>query len=804
MNINKIVKCTKHKTNYCAKNNKIKTQYDEFTKNMRYDSQIKFMTFIKKQNNNKKKYLIGGCVLGTIATMGGVYVSTNNSGGIVEKMLAKKYEFQFNKQTCFEERLKIYHSIPELNIPVYLDGDCVFLISEQNDLDKHISKWLESLTDMIKIYNSNHVMKLKQTFKNLLLKEALSKKNIYEIIKHVQLIMGSCLERDLLLSKILNEELEKNDWIDIVVLKKLCDSEQLNSPNEQPFNELSKIILAAISFYPGNTLEFVNCLKNPKINLFELNDFQKISSVHKKQHENQIFQINNLRLYFQSQDEKYQNIILHQALTNIIRTIPNSSNKIFKAYEKIIDENLIEPLKNDARISIDVLQQVKQVFLALPPKIQSRVLLVGFNNKNSICKTGETEKLKTAELVKKLLSAGGVVAIKLAQILSESENVPKDYKKLLGCLRDSNEPMSIMEFWNQLPIAIQNKTSKLGKCLGTGSIKQVQIAKGYFEKEKEIKIAIGTLRKNIQNEALSSFEALKHYDGLSQISDRLESLVYGEFDLFKEGKNIKNMSNTPIGKNKYISPVKIIHNSPSCLVETLAVGPTIATLSKKYEPEKLLQDQLPDIIKMIGLLEHFHESIFNTFIEGHIHSDIHLGNIIYNETPDKSKLIIFDVGQFQKITKSEILAVSWIIASLTNLKNFKRFSKIAIDHVILNSHINYDCLGEKDLILIKNVGEKKWLKTQLEKILIFAIKHDRCGKFPKKTVSYLSFLKKSEEMGVMIPQSAFAAGKMMDCVISQQKIFSLEPVFEKRMEEYLTKNMRWSELIKIICQTYIY
>lgn len=49
--------------------------------------------------------------------------------------------------------------------------------------------------------------------------------------------------------------------------------------------------------------------------------------------------------------------------------------KPLELYEKAIDEALIGSLRQDARITDDILGEVKGIFLALPPHVQSRVLL---------------------------------------------------------------------------------------------------------------------------------------------------------------------------------------------------------------------------------------------------------------------------------------------------------------------------------------------------------------------------------------------------------------------------------------------
>ena len=785
----------------------------------------KFTNFIRRHDNKQRRqYLIGGGVVGIIATISGIYISANQSGGLVEKSIALKYELQFKKQSSFMNRLQVYHSIPEFIIPISLDP---MKNTYETDRQKMLSKWLNLLTKAIQTYRSSHIAKLKDKLRNELLEEALSETNLENIVEYVQLIMGPCVEKNILLGNILNKELTQNGWVDADILRKLANTKQFNGNDDQLHSLVSKMIVTAISFYPGSIPELIKFFQSPSKSIQDVPGLRRIFKLYSQDQETSETEINEmveqlefLQTYFQAQDKTHQNTILQDALTNTIRIIPNLSNKneVFNLYKTMIHTHLIQPLEQDACIPTTILTQVKEVFLALPPKIQARVLLTGLNTNHN----------NNALLVKELLSSGGVVAIKLAQMLAEDPLMPSNYRELLGSLRDDNEPMSLLKFWNQLPSSIQDRVTQMGKCLGTGSVKQVQIAKGLFSEKyngylatassnhvasQNLVVAIGVLRPNVQSEALSSLEALSKSEDLAHIADRLASMVYGEFNLFEEGRNLKNIQNTSIGKNKDIDPVKVIHNSPSCLVESMGMGPTVSTLSSKYDPSKSPQNQSPDIIRMMALLGVFHKAIFDTFVEGHIHSDVHLGNMVYgridslmegenNEDCSNKKLVIFDVGQFQQITKPEILAISWTLACMTNKTNFNRFHRIAVNHLSMNSYVNYDHINPTDCLEIDLHGEKKWLKNKIQESLDHAIKCDE-GEFPDKKRAYMIFLKKTEDNGIIIPQSAFAVAKMIDGILSQQQSFSLEPVFEQCMEDYLMKNMRWSELGKIMYHSVI-
>ena len=104
---------------------------------------------------------------------------------------------------------------------------------------------------------------------------------------------------------------------------------------------------------------------------------------------------------------------------------------------RAIEADLLGPLRRDAQIPEEILVQVKQVFLALPSRIQARILLTAIqhpaartswadetngasdNKSNGTDVGGEG----TAEMVRDLLSAGGVVAVKLAQVIAEDPRV---------------------------------------------------------------------------------------------------------------------------------------------------------------------------------------------------------------------------------------------------------------------------------------------------------------------------------------------------------------------------------------------
>uniref|UniRef100_A0A7S2SQR0 Uncharacterized protein n=1 Tax=Rhizochromulina marina TaxID=1034831 RepID=A0A7S2SQR0_9STRA len=217
-------------------------------------------------------------------------------------------------------------------------------------------------------------------------------------------------------------------------------------------------------------------------------------------------------------------------------------------------------------------------------------------------------------MVRDLLASGGVVAIKLAQMIAEDPRVPAHYRDLLGSLRDDNDPMSIAEWWLRVPTSIRSKISELGPCLGTGSVKQVHIARlGRAEEQPTGPIAgsalplqppsfhnmdkgpeeyaVAVLRRNVEDEALASLDALGASDELAPVAQRLARLVFGEFNLFGEGEALGEFASTSIGRHPRFSVVKVKHHSPRCLVEERARGKTVAKVLRGATTRHLIRRQ---------------------------------------------------------------------------------------------------------------------------------------------------------------------------------------------------------------------
>ena len=233
----------------------------------------------------------------------------------------------------------------------------------------------------------------------------------------------------------------------------------------------------------------------------------------------------------------------------------------YDLYVRAIDEKLISPLGRDARINVNILNQVRRVYLALPSHIQARVLLTAMEHSQSESEMNPEEQ---ASLVRDLLSSGGVVSIKLAQMLAEEAKVPLYYRRLLGGLRESNEPMHVSLFWHSIPKSVRRHIKELGNCIGTGSVKQVHICR--FDDGKDYAVAV--LRRNVEEEALSSLDALTNAEDVAIVAKRLGRLVFGEFNLFSEGEALEEVCFQFISlhlslslSNTHTQTLSVFHNS---------------------------------------------------------------------------------------------------------------------------------------------------------------------------------------------------------------------------------------------------
>ena len=70
--------------------------------------------------------------------------------------------------------------------------------------------------------------------------------------------------------------------------------------------------------------------------------------------------------------------------------------------------------------------------------------------------------------------------------------------------------MSPVQFWHGLPSGVRATVTHLGRCLGTGSVKQVHVARFVpVESGNAPEAAVAILRKHVEDEALASLGAME-------------------------------------------------------------------------------------------------------------------------------------------------------------------------------------------------------------------------------------------------------------------------------------------------------
>ena len=450
-------------------------------------------------------------------------------------------------------------------------------------------------------------------------------------------------------------------------------------------------------------------------------------------------------------------------------------------YIRAIEDDLLGPLARDARVTSDILSQVKAVFLALPSEIQARILLRAL--RHPLARSPNVTADEQAHVVRDLLSSGGVVSVKLGQVLAEDPKVPMSYRKLLGSLRDSNEPMSVTAFWHTIPKSLRKRIVKLGPCLGVGSVKQVHRA--MFDDGSERAVAV--LRANVEEEALASLTALEVSEEVGVVAQRLGRLVYGEFNLFAEGEALAEFASTKIGRHKLFRVVGVLHHSPKCLVEEIAFGPTLAAVLEGPLPLDANADAIERRARTKKLLTEYHRTVFDAFVvDGLIHSDIHLGNAVVQELPSgELGLVLFDVGQWERIGFADTKGLLWVLSAISNQQR-----RVALRDVALTSLCQVCSLSVDSPV--------NDLRARLERAFSEAIKPFDDGTIPDQRQAYFLFLRACERHGVSLPKGAFAVAKMIDSVVSQSVQLQLPNVVEDAIEAFLRKHLTWTEAASLM------
>jgi len=782
--------------------------------------------------------ILGAGIFGTA-----LYLYLDRYPSAIEFFVVEKTVRAFDRSLSFENRKKVYMSLPEPSFPNF---ESSFLQAIDDALeskgsgqslssDDILNGWADLVEGAINKAEAAWILAAKKLMRKRLTEEISNLESLESRIDNLSEIYPSSVERNLVISNNIDEFLEKGNFVAGSLLEKV----RPQSP-ERSCDILTQILIHAIAFFPGPINKLIHFLdepapesengiwrvvgsivadlnqavashdeaqQNPVMTEVEDPDTESIKKVRKptvvrRMSSRRLLEstglvrtalektLKRMKRLFDELPKAAQNYVLTEALLTTITNLPHMPRvggvRPYDLYVRAIEDDLIGPLRRDARITEDILKEVKHIFLAMPADLQTRVLLTALRHPLAQIPLDEASPEAQAELVRDLLSSGGVVAVKLAQMLAEHPKMPSDYQLLLGSLRDENEPMPTAQFWRQIPSSVRSTILELGKCLGTGSVKQANIAR--FQNERQDEYAVVVLRARVEDEALSSISALETSDELGPVATRLGRLVYGEFNLHLEGEVLEEFAATRIGQHPLFHVVKVRHHSPKCLVEEIARGQSVATFLEKVANTDEVKAEKNRVFE---ILMEYHRTIMRAFInDGVIHSDVHLGNANYLKEEDGSDgFVLFDVGQFDRIGLPDTKALLWTLAAMSTIENRVAIRNVAVAHLVSTSSLKDKSIKEKE--------QRAVLRKRLDEAFGEAITANEAGEFPDKRTAYMLFLRAAEKRGVNVPKGAFSVAKMIDGIVSQQERYDLPTVVDDEIEAFLRKHMTWGELADI-------
>lgn len=633
--------------------------------------------------------------------------------------------------------------------------------------------------------DASWLVSVRKTMQDSLLHEAMQEDDLKLRLDQIREVFPPSIERDSLVA----DQLEAVQWIDAHVLE---DNRPQSIASSHDATTL--IFQFLVGCYPGSMKPLVH-LFDGRVTSKEL--VQQMGLTDTAAAASLLKTLDKLNGIFQGLAPAIQRHVLQEALTFAIASLPkikpDGPETPYELYVQAVNRDLLGPLRQDARISESIIEQVKLVFLAFPAHIQSRVLLTALRHPNAATATATSATAQpdsdaVGEIVRDLLSAGGVVAVKLAQMIAEDPKVPPNYRSLLGSLRDDNEAMSAPEFWHSLPTSLRARLRGLGPILGTGSVKQVhrvEFTEGtkqpLVQQQQQQQFAIAALRKRVEDEALASLDALAASEDLQTIASRLGRLVYGEFNLFNEGETLQDFATTSIGQHPLLRVVRVAHHSPKCLVEEIAEGPTVAKgIDRAGEKERA---------RILEILRQYHMAVMTAFMEeGLIHSDIHLGNAVVETDPESGALTfaLFDVGQFERMNRPDTDALLWALSWMSEPVRFVTLRRVALRHLGAVATLNVP----DDFDWGANLSSPAMvMESRLEQSFNEAVAADSEGNMPDLKMRYMLFLRNCENNGVVLPQGAFALAKLLDGILSQQNSYGIPSVADVCIERHLRSSI---------------
>ena len=624
--------------------------------------------------------------------------------GCVAVPLYNKYKnsFELNKlKKKFDEgtiqvKMSIYQSIPRIN-KTQLDGliklyhsnkminnnDAIFLFDDElfgvephdtadllnrsNEINTlgasnainamNLDEWQNVLSEYRDITEENTIYKLYNSFKKNILTE-IDNMSLIDKINAYRIIYDSSFEFKSILCKIFNNEIITNGYIDI---SNFSNIENLNNVHINTIELLA--IKLIIMTYP-NREEIIDILANI-INENELDE--KFDVINKSL----------LNLNTELKERICLEILIE--LFNNIRINPEY---------KILMQDKLNLLFSEISIIKDNMDLIVDVFFQLPSNIQAMMMvnIIKFIKNNDI-----------NDLIKNIINDGGVVFIKLSQILAEDPKTPAIYVNMLNSSLSNNKKDNIIDFWNNLPNAIKKNITHLGICIGTGSIKQIH---KILYSDNSIKV-IASIKNDAVNNTIEILNCLNNIESIKPIIEKLGELVYNELNLYDEYKSFSELEKYADMLNVYIP--QVFFPTPKAIIREYIEGVTIDKMLLN------INNDSDDYRELLNKINEFHKNVLNlVFKYNIILSDIHFGNIIINSKNNKFTLI--DPAQLTKITKIDIDLINWLLISICSENNIKKYLHIFIKKIgkLNNKEINSQLIQtiENTLINIDTTKER--------------------------------------------------------------------------------------------------
>ncbi|AYV76272.1 MAG: hypothetical protein Terrestrivirus5_94 [Terrestrivirus sp.] len=670
-----------------------------------------------------------------------------------EKTLTTQLKKSFDEEYSYVAKLAMYARVPEPKFSLDFDNNNNFNTNTPFTIDK----WVNIVNDISQKFENGLWNKTVIYMRNSLLEYIDEIPDLRMRLQGYRKIHSDSLELSVILEEQLENEMKKTGWISADIL-----NENILTSRSPSSNEVKLLQLAIMSF-PGpvdHLFEYLigNIDINKMMSFINIDDSDKKEDI-KNMENNLIKNLIKIKTQFDTLHPKIQKYMLENVMAKLL-TIVKNENEGGANFVNILQKHLLTKLSDNKDIE-SLIDQLVKIFEALPPNIQSKMMLTALKKKN--CDNNINGNYEDIKFLKDLINDAGIVAIKLGQILSEEPKMPQKYRDIFSNLRDDNEPIGLLQYWESILPSMRNNINSLGVLLGVGSVKQVQLIK--LKDDNKI-MAIAVIKKGSEDDVVSALDALSTIKEIKGIVSRIRKMVFKELDLWMEYESFEQLRRSQYGKQDFITIPHISSVSLNCLIRDAIYGKTLSKLLKSENSEEINKS-----------LERLHRIAIRTaFEEGFIMSDMHLGNMIYVNTGG-GKLVLFDPGQNDQITQKEATTLLWTLAALTSDVRILQLKNKVMTELVSVAYSN-DHDKEKILLILQEC-------------------YDGCKQISEPKKRFTQLISSAENKGVILPSGFFACAKMLDTLLSQEKTFNISGVVEEEIAILLKQRIGWIDTINI-------